>query len=101
MITEWMIRINNPNLVGGLARMRLKDAQLLLKSTKDFEKGTKALCKLNLWYVEQIITRQDNTMLTWQQIKRIKEVYTQLEEINESQIKPKKEWVIGQRKNNM
>ncbi|CAG8781534.1 25562_t:CDS:2, partial [Gigaspora rosea] len=87
---------------------------------KDFEKGTHALCELNLWFVEQLITRQNNTMLTWQQIKRIcgseqKEkylygVFAQQEEINVSQIKPKKrkislkrskkEWVIGQRKNN-
>ncbi|CAG8653968.1 2520_t:CDS:2 [Gigaspora rosea] len=42
-----------------------------LLSKKDFEKGTHALCELNLWFVEQLIMRQDNTMLTWQQIKRI------------------------------
>ncbi|CAG8765923.1 23047_t:CDS:1, partial [Gigaspora rosea] len=41
---------------------------------KDFEKGTHALCELNLWFAEQLITRQDNTMLTWQQIKRIHEL---------------------------
>ena len=33
MISEWVIRINNPNLVGDLTRMRLRDAQLLLRST--------------------------------------------------------------------
>ncbi|CAG8731009.1 19373_t:CDS:2, partial [Gigaspora rosea] len=84
-----------------------------------FEKGNHTLCELNLWFIEQLITRQDNTMLTWQQIKRIhgletkgktpiwfkkleetiledqifrriKGSYAQQEEINESQIKPKK-----------
>ena len=32
MFTEWIIRINNPNLVGELTRIRLKDVQLLLHS---------------------------------------------------------------------
>ena len=83
------------------------------------EKGTQALRKLNLWYLEQIITRQDNIMLSWQQIKRvrgietkgktpqwfqkleqtvlenkitrsIKEVFKQVDKINETQIKSKK-----------
>ncbi|CAG8640383.1 21142_t:CDS:2, partial [Gigaspora rosea] len=68
------------------------EASIEIKSLlfkKDFEKGTHALCELNLWFVEQLITRQDNTMLTWQQIKRIRS-YAQQEEINESQIKSKK-----------
>ncbi|CAG8820371.1 41193_t:CDS:1, partial [Gigaspora margarita] len=43
-----------------------------LLNNKDLEKGTQALHKLNLWYFEQIITRQDNIMLTWQQIKRVR-----------------------------
>ncbi|CAG8816765.1 2319_t:CDS:2, partial [Gigaspora rosea] len=91
-----------------------------LLSKKDFEKGTHTLCELNLWFIEQLITRQDNTMLTCQQIKRIRGLetkgktpicYAQQEEINESQVKPKmrkmshkrskREWVIEQRKNNM
>ncbi|CAG8809639.1 40290_t:CDS:2, partial [Gigaspora margarita] len=95
-----------------------------LLNAKDLEKGTQALRKLNLWYLEQIITRQDNIMLTWQQIKRvhgiemkgkmpqcIKEVFIQVDKINETQIKPgkrkllhkrsKKEWVIGKKENSI
>ncbi|CAG8731458.1 23693_t:CDS:2, partial [Gigaspora rosea] len=85
-----------------------------LLSKKDFEKGTHTLCELNLWFVEQLITRQDNTMLTWQQIKRIRGLeikgktpiwYRKLEETILEDEYPeeskKREWVIGQRKNNM
>ncbi|CAG8503974.1 15607_t:CDS:2 [Gigaspora rosea] len=42
-----------------------------LLTTKDLEKGIQALRKLNLWYLEQIVTRQSNIMLTYQQIKRV------------------------------
>ena len=136
MITEWVIRINNPNLVGDLTRIRLKDAQLALRSTapiwlieieeikklnlknnlntsilvavkdigisiksieleknwnialdnkpvneirmllpkEELKRGAQHLRNLNLWCLEQITTRQDNTMFTWQQIKLIRGV---------------------------
>ncbi|CAG8697156.1 17435_t:CDS:2, partial [Gigaspora rosea] len=55
------------------------EASIEIKSLlykKDLEKGTYAPCELNLWFIEQLITRQDNTMLTWQQIKRIRGLET-------------------------
>ncbi|CAG8724379.1 24246_t:CDS:1, partial [Gigaspora rosea] len=76
---------------------------------KDFEKGTHALCELNLWFVEQLITKQNNTMLTWQQIKRIRGLETKektpiwfkkLEEtILEDQNIPKNQGVYAQQEN--
>ncbi|CAG8806255.1 24869_t:CDS:1, partial [Gigaspora rosea] len=62
--------------------------------------------KTPIWY-----RKLEETILEDQISRRIKKSYAQQEEINESQIKPKKrkmsykrskrEWVIGQRKNNM
>ncbi|CAG8528210.1 19593_t:CDS:2, partial [Gigaspora rosea] len=96
---DWTISAHNK------ASIEIKS--LLFK--KDFKKGTHALCELNLWICG--LETKGKTPIWFKKLKetisedlisrRIKGVYAQQVEINESQIKPKKENVAQKIKERM
>ena len=134
IITEWVIRINSPNIAGDLAKLRLKEAQLSLLATEpiwlldestinsiswannfnaeilatakklqisvasdiaeegwricspqnpsqeikkilqdnNYSSNLKSIQKLGLWYIDQIILEKEQSLLTWQQLRRMR-----------------------------